>query len=241
MRSLGIAGLASAALIAAQAGPPRYRAAELACVGFAEEVISEIRTEAGGRSREERTGRFGLLIVRAAAGDRGLELSAWYDTLALFRETPEGKSTPDTEGLLGGRWRGTLAPAGVYVGSATPFIPDDIAEVADLHGALDDFFPKLPDRPIPSWWRWRDSTGEAPDTTADSLRVPVTRYTVEEGALRWDRGPAEWSRLIRSSAVAAPGGVLRSGIRSVVTQRIRVVRVSPERLPGGSCGPQRPL
>lgn len=235
MRGGRIAGLVSAAMVAVQAGPPRYRAAELACVGFAEEVSSEIRTEAGGRVREERTGRFGLLLVRGTATDSGVALEAWYDTLSVSRESPEGRIAPETDGLLGGRWRGVLGPSGAYAGSTAPFIPDDVAEVADLHGLLDDFFPRLPNHPIEEWWRWRDSTGEKTETSGDSLQVPVTRSSVEEGAIRWERGPAEWQRVIRSTAAAPAGGILRSGIRSRVIQRIRVTRVPGNRLPEGAC------
>ena len=51
---------------------------------------------------------------RRAAGTRAslpapaIALEAWYDSLALSRESPETKLSPDTDGLLGGRYRGRL-------------------------------------------------------------------------------------------------------------------------------------
>jgi len=44
----------------------------------------------------------------------GLAVEAWYDTLAVYREGPEGRYTPETGGILGGRYSGVLDPEGDY-------------------------------------------------------------------------------------------------------------------------------
>jgi hypothetical protein len=126
-------------MLGAQGGPARYTEARLGCATFRETVETEIRTTMGTSAREERAGRAGLLLIRAIAGDSGLDLLAWFDSLTVWREGPEGRSVPDTEGLLGGRWRGLLESRGRYTGRVVPFIPDEVAGVADLRGILEDF------------------------------------------------------------------------------------------------------
>ncbi|HEX7024045.1 MAG TPA: hypothetical protein VF187_04420, partial [Gemmatimonadales bacterium] len=134
------------------------------------------------------------------------------------------------EGLLGGRWRGLLAPTGRYARSAVPFIPDEVAEIADLRGLLDDFLPVLPDSALPdgSEYHWsRRSAGDSTATLQDTLAVPVHRESEETGSLSWDalRGPVGWERTIRLTARIPPGGAFRRGMVTVVTQRVRVERL----------------
>ena len=76
-----------------------------------------------------------------------MAVEAWLDPLSLVRRSPEAAITPDTDGLIGGRYRGSLSRSGVYSSKVRPFVPDEIAEIADMGGALDDFFPPLPGEP----------------------------------------------------------------------------------------------
>jgi hypothetical protein len=216
-------------VLGAQGGPAGYTEAGLACSTFRETVATEIRTSVGTSVREERAGRAGLLMLRASAGDSGLEVLAWFDSLAVWREGPEGRSVPDTEGLLGGRWRGLLDLRGRYSARAVPFIPDDVAAVADLRGILEDFYPLLPDRALGhgATWRWsKQASGDSTTAVEDTLAIPVHRQSTEEGSLVWSEriGPIRWEREITVTARIPPGGPFSRGVVSVVKQVVRVER-----------------
>lgn len=222
-------GLALLASVLAQASAPRYTARGLACAEFHETVDSDIRSSSGSVSRSERAGREGVLMLRATEGDSALEITAWYDTLSVFREGPEGRIIPDTDGLLGGRWRGTLMPTGEYLPLAVPFIPDEVAQIAELHSVLDDFLPLLPDTPLRQGERyhWNRHRTQPPDTlTADTLSRAPAQEVEEEGTLTWDlqRGPVSWERTLRITARVPASRMIPRGMQSVVTQRIRVTR-----------------
>src|SRR5688572_3504226 len=82
---------------------PRYTPSQFSCSAFQEVVSGDVRGEAGRTVRQERLGRSGILVVRRAAADAD-SLEAWFDSLLVWREGPEGRTEPDTDGLLGGRW-----------------------------------------------------------------------------------------------------------------------------------------
>jgi hypothetical protein len=216
-------------LVGVQGGPARYTEAGLACATFRETVETEIRTSLGTSVREEHAGRTGVLTVRATRGDSGLEVLAWFDSLAVWREGPEGRAVPDTEGLLGGRWLGLLDPRGRYASRVVPFIPDEVAGVADLRGILQDFFPVLPDSVLGDGATWRWSTQASSDSTTvveDSLAIPVHRESIEGGSLVWNQGigPVRWEREITVTAKIPAGRPFPRGVVSVVRQVVRVER-----------------
>ena len=95
------------------------------------------------------SGRRGVWQFRASAAADDVELEGWLDSLALWRRSPETTIRPDTDGLLGGRYRGGLTREGRYRSRVRPFVPDEVAEVAGMATALDDFFPPLPPRATP--------------------------------------------------------------------------------------------
>ena len=215
--------------VGAQPGPAGYTAAQLDCATYLERVRTEIQSRIGAVVREERAGRDGVLILRAEGADSLLEIFAWYDSLALWREGPEGRITPDAEGLLGGRWRGILDRAGHYSSRATPFIPDEVAEIAELRGVLQDFLPLLPDSALAPGAKYRWSRSAAADSTTivqDSLAVPVRTETEETGSLDWDPrlGPVVWERTVTVTARIPPGKPFTRGVVTVLKQRVRVMR-----------------
>jgi hypothetical protein len=249
------AGLASPGLAGAQTGfpPVAYTAGQLACVGFRETSRSSIRTESVGRVRENSAGRDGLLVVHAEPAAAAIRLEAWYDSLALWRKSPEATITPDTDGLLGGRFRGTLTPDGRYTAEARPFVPDEVAEVAEVGGTLEDYLPLLPPRPLRPGERWRDSTGveirrlpdsalsgvplyrfavesrrEGTDAVArgDSVPVELTQVTEERGTFVWHPmlGMLRRERHIVVEAAVPAGGRVRRAVRSRIEQQIVIER-----------------
>ena len=126
----------------------QYTAAQLDCATFREHSEGRLEAVTGARRRRETLRRDGVLHFRAHPAGDAIAIEAWYDSLALTRESPEATLVPDTDGLLGGRFRGTLSAAGRYAVEARPFVPDEVAEVADVGGALDDLLPPLPPRAL---------------------------------------------------------------------------------------------
>jgi hypothetical protein len=245
MLSAGPSGRQTVALVTllladpAQAPVPRYTVPILECAAFREEVRTDIRSESGGVLRQETAGRDGVLLMVATGSDSGMVLTAWYDSLAVWRKGPEGTSTPDTEGLLGGRWRGILTAEGSYTNAQTPFIPDDVAQIADLRGVLADFLPSLAPGVLVAGsgqnagYAWSiKARSDTAGAINDTLEVPMRRQSTEEGTLAWDSrlGPVRWERVISVTGDISAKGPIRRAIRSLVTQRIRV-----SRLPGRAC------
>jgi hypothetical protein len=176
-------------------------------------------------------------------------LEAWYDSLSVYREGPEGRFEPEAAGMIGGRYRGRIESDGRYQPVARPFIPEGVREVFDLSDLMQEFLPRLPPESLQSgdeWerapgeriWQLTDSTtGEGPIARyrwarrkewTDTLReagpvMPVLRREAEEGGLMWKPGvgPLGWHRTIRAEALLRGG----AGGRTAVTQEVTVRRV----------------
>jgi hypothetical protein len=235
-----------------------YTASQLNCSRFLETVGSEILTEAAGRSRRQTSDRRGVWQFRAAPWTDGVALEGWLDSLALSRRSPETTISPDTDGLLGGRYRGTLSRTGVYTSRVRPFVPDEVAEIAEMSGALDDFFPPVPSRALMAGEEWTDSLGltirrlpdsalsgvlllrfalesrsesRAAPTPTDTLPLKLRQKTEERGELVWHPflGLLRRDRRIVVETTVPPGRSVRQAVRSRVEQRITVLRDLTER------------
>lgn len=160
----------------------RYAASQLNCAKFLENSESKILTEAGRREQTQTTGRRAVWRFSAAAETAGVGLEGWLDSLALWRQLRTSVVRPDTDGLLGGRYRGRLSPEGIYQSRKVPFIPAEVAELADMAAALDDFLPRLPERPLRPGQAWTDSAGLSVRRLADSgmYGVPLYRFRLED-------------------------------------------------------------
>jgi hypothetical protein len=207
----------------------------------------------GGRERRERISVAGLLVVTAVpdTGTR-LRLEAWFDSLDVRRDSPEGSLEPDTDGMIGGRYRGHLTVRGTYAPQARPFIPDGVAEVADLSGTMDDFLPLLPPVPLRVGERWADGGGVeirrlrdsiAGDTllrfevhrarradaiiARDTARIPATQDTREEERFAWHprEGLVRRDRTIVVETRIPPGSGVPVAVRSRVSQHVLVARI----------------
>ena len=240
-----------------------YSASQLDCAGFLETVSSDIRTEAAGRIRHQTSERRGVWRFRAAPSNADVALEGWLDSLALSRRSPEASINPDTDGLLGGRYRGTLTKSGVYSGKVSPFVPDEVAEIAEMSGALNDFFPPLPPRALRPGQEWSDSLGltirRLPDsalsgvllfrfavasrkelravpTPADTVPLKLRQTSQERGEFVWHPflGLLRRDRRIVVETTVPPGRSVRQAVRSRVEQHITVVR---ELTPPAGCSP----
>lgn len=228
--------------------PPRYTAASLACAVFAETVRTTVRAQESGLPWEERGTRFGLLVVRAQPAGAQLAFEAWYDSLTIVAETRNGRVVVDTDGLVGGRWEGLLAPGGAVALRTRPFIPDEVRAVSDLAEALLDFFPPLPAAALPPNASWTDSLGLTVRRLPDSATAARYRWTIrsrsapvlesdttvrfrqqaeEEGQVVWpaQQGALSWVRDVTVETQVTQAGRGGGAYRGRVTQEIAVRRV----------------
>jgi hypothetical protein len=249
----------------AQAIAIRYGADQLNCTRFRETSRSTILTQAGGRDREQTSGRKGVWRFRANANGGPLALEGWLESLTVWRRSPEAMLRPDTDGLIGGRYRGTLSPAGTYSSRARPFVPDEVAEVAGMATALDDFFPPLAPRPLHVGEVWTDSAGNtiqrisdsalsgvplyrfelqlrqearSADVGRDSVPLELDQVTRERGVFVWHpaAGLMGRERRITVETTVPAGGTIRQAIRSRIQQRISIVRdLTVPSRDGGAC------
>ena len=168
---------------------------------------------------------------------------------------------PDTDGLLGGRFRGVLSPEGRYEPRVRPFVPDAVAEVADLGRVLDDLLPPLPPRALAVGDAWSDGAGlelrRLPDSVAhgrslwrlalraraesnavtirgDTTGLKAAQVTTETGEVDWDarKGLVRRTRHIVVETSLPAGGPLKLPLRSRLEQDATLTRGSPHCTPG---------
>jgi hypothetical protein len=257
--SLGRAAIVAALLgsatarAASQEPMPRYSSAALACAVFEESVRTKLRGESGSAAVEDRAGRDGVVAMSAHDTTGGLAIEVWFDSLAVWRQTGQGRETPDTEGVIGGRYRGLLEVAGRYHSRKVPFVPDELADVSDLAGFVAEFFPRLPAVALAVGQRWSDTSGLAirrmadlrgratpiqryqwtwnrrqadVTTVTDSLSVTVDQTIRETGEMAWSAqlGPLSWNRRLEITARIPPKGGVRQSVTSNLSQDINVAR-----------------
>ena len=255
--SRSLATCAALVLAAAPgAGAQSYSAAQLHCARYRETVHSDIETETGGRVRRAVAEREGVWSFRARDTAGGLALEGWYDSLALRHGAGDTLSAADTDGIIGGRYRGLLGSTGEYRPLATPFVPDEVAEATDAAAAADDLFPRLPTAPLRVGARWGDGAGLEIERLSDSawagrpiqryalrrrseasqvvpagdtVPVPLRQTTVDQTRILWDsgRGLLRRARETVIEATIPAGGRIRAPVRSRVVQRADFLRLAP--------------
>jgi hypothetical protein len=197
--------------------------------------------------------RTGIWSFRARDSSGAVLLEAWYDSLDLRRRTGDSVVRPDTDGLIGGRYRGVLSSTGGFSEIARPFIPDEVAEVADLSDAAHDLLPPLPPKGLAPGETWRDSglaLTRLPDTLVavkplihfrlearsearetvprgDTVAIPIEESTVEQGGIFWSPvvGLVRRTRDITVEATIPSGGRIRQPVRSRIVQHIVLTRL----------------
>jgi hypothetical protein len=201
----------------------------------------------------ERGNRTGRLLLMALPGDGPMRFEAWYDSLAISHDGRSGLVHPDTDGLIGGRWRGTISPHGEVVLEDRPFMPPELMAVSDLSDVMLDFLPPLPVVALRSGGKWTDSLGLEVERVKDSAASGETveryrwrissgggalpigddstarlRQTIrDQGVVAWSRqrGPLSWRReIVVEARVDATRGP-RSPVQSRVTQVVSVRRI----------------
>ena len=250
IRTLVLLLVFAAPALHAQGRAPSYGPAQFRCVRFEERSVSDIVTETGTRRASARTGRSGELVLAGIPREDGVTLVSWYDRLAVWRMAAADSLAPDTDGVLGGHFRGTLSADGRYVASQRPFVPNAVRELSDVASALEDLLPPLPTRPLETGEAFRsgdsltiqrlvDSTGlqryrveretagRVTPPAGDTLTPPFDRVVRDHGSFTWhaDEGVRRYERRLEIEVMVPPGGAVKRAVRSEVAQRTTLVRL----------------
>ncbi len=231
-----------------------YQVGQLSCSQFRQTVHTTSRTESGGRVRIESSGRQGLITIKASPANGTIMLEAWFDSLVVWRDSPDGKLIPDTDGVIGGRYLGRLSADGQYASEAVPFVPDEVAELVDLRGVMSDLLPRLPSRPLGRGESYADTAvgrfRRLPDSSAagsvleryeflvkrqtqrqqtvrDSLAFVADETQEERGTFTWTSllGLLRWERDVTVGTTIPAAGVVRRAVRSQIEQKISLIRL----------------
>jgi hypothetical protein len=231
----------------------RYLTGQFSPARFHKTSTATITTQMGNRTRHEVVGEDGWLMVQARDTSGGLGLEAWFDSLAVWRDAEEGRLTPETDGVIGGRYRGLLSGDGRYTRWEVPFVPAEIAEIVDLEATMDDLLPALSPGRLGPGESWSDSSGltitrlvdSASGSTilrryrtvlhvperrvggADSSRIGSLQEEDQRGVFLWKPGMGlmRWERDIVIRMTVPPGGDIRQTVRARVEQHVILMRL----------------
>ena len=238
-------------LLPAQVAPAalEYRLPELRCERFSVSVHTAIRNKLGPQERDDLVRWSGILVVTAKDSSGAIAVEAWFDSLTAVRDTPEATLRPDPDGLIGGRYAGTLTPAGRYSARLEPFIPSGLAEVYDFRHVLAMLWPPLPPGALAVGESWEGEAQWTVRRLSDSTTVAgmVERYALtfaprssravlpdslvaettetEDGVFTWrrDGGLWSWARSIESEVRVVRGD--RESLNTRAHQRVEVQRL----------------
>ncbi len=242
-----------------QPGAPRYAPLLLDCARYRVQVESEIVVQSGRERTREHSSRDGIMVLKASPAGSLVKLEAWFDTLSLWRDGSGQRLVPDTDGLIGGRYKGDLTALGGFTTTDIPFIPDEVAEISDLSNALADLLPPLADTTLRPGQSWKDDFGTVISRTTDGMigGRPVERYRLirkatreerrmlpdstevkanrvenESGIYSWspELGLVRWERDVSDLVTVPAGGLVKQPFKTGIDQKVTVLRV------GGSCG-----
>jgi hypothetical protein len=221
---------------------PRYDVARLHGAVFAEQVHSDIATQAGTAERHRTVNR----TVQYTLATRADTVVATSDSVSLSENADGVRTEVDVDAVTGARWTFLLDAHGASTLLDGPVVPRSVADVSDIGTAMDDFFPPSPPRvgvdafPKDSagwqWHRLADSAGveryhyagtrhdSHQISSSDSVRVESTSVASETADFAWDpqRGPLAWSRQILTTVSTHFAG---RTVRAKVEQQIMVRRI----------------
>lgn len=253
----------SGGLLAQADSVTRYRVEAMACVALRQSVLSDLETVHGDDRRTETVGWEGDVVLRAEVDTgTGILVTAWFERLRVWRDIPEGRLEPATDGMLGGRYLGTLNPDGDYHALAAPFVPDAVSAIAAMDKALEEMFPPLPTSPLAEGGTTTDERGWSFDRLRDTLmavgrvwrmrlvRTDTTSVSVdwgggqasegesvevERGRMLWQPGvgPVSWNRRITTVVTFPATAVSARSVRTEVRQERRLERI--DALPPERC------
>jgi hypothetical protein len=104
---------------------------------------------------------------------------AWYDSIRVSADLPEGKVSPELGSLRGERFTLRIGPTGHVTTLARPDFPASLEGITDLQYQFTDFFPLLPGRPLRVGQEWADTLSTGATTSSGTSRSrKIVHYKV---------------------------------------------------------------
>jgi hypothetical protein len=121
-----------------------------------------------------------VAVVRAA----GDTTRAWFEALSIAMSGPMGDQKPATDAALRAPFVFRMDPRGRLTPVSTPTFPPAFDGVAELTHQFDDFFLRLPAKPLAVGLTWSDSLTRT-DSTADKYARwhSLATYRVERDTM----------------------------------------------------------
>lgn len=139
---------------------------------------------------------------------------AWFEALKLFVSTPQGEQRPTTDEALKKPYRLTFDARGRVGLVEAPKFPDAFAGMGDLAHEFNDFFLRLPAKPLRVGLTWTDTLDRSDSTAERSVRMTsVAEYKVEKDTVV-EGTPALVVRMKQRLRVHAEGPVPNQPARS---------------------------
>jgi hypothetical protein len=115
---------------------------------------------------------------------RGDSARAWYDSLSIAASSPAGDQRPATDSALKQPFRLAFDPRGRVKLVQAPKFPASFEGMTDLSHQFDDFFLRLPAKPLVVGLAWSDSVSRT-DSTAEKMTKWSTTadYRVERDTM----------------------------------------------------------
>jgi len=145
---------------------------------------------------------------------RGDSARAWYDSLALAASSPAGDQRPATDSALKQPFRLAFDPRGHVKLVQAPSFPKSFEGRTDLSHQFDDFFLRLPAKPLTVGLAWSDSASRT-DSTAEKFTRWATNadYRVERDTVV-DGTPAMIIAVKQRVKIAGEGPVPNQPMRA---------------------------
>jgi hypothetical protein len=154
-----------------------------------------------------------VAVIRQASDT----VRAWYEALDIGVSSPMGEQRPATTEALKAPFTLSMNPRGRVRLIAAPTFPTSFKGVTDLTYQFDDFFMRLPAKPLAIGLAWTD-TSAFRDSTAEkaSNRQAIVRYRVERDTVV-NGIPAlvismKQQLTLRTTGVDAQGGRIQSAL-----------------------------
>ena len=120
----------------------------------------------------------GTLAIVRMPGDSA---HAWFESLSLVAQSPQGEQKPSTDGVLRKPFRLSFDARGRVKLLEAPAIPQELAAFGDLANEFTDLLLRLPAKPLRIGQTWTDTLTRA-DSTADRRlnATSIATYKVEK-------------------------------------------------------------
>ena len=175
-RSLSIVVILASAVSASATAQTTY-AFGRDTLRFREVTTSDIRLTTPQGELAMKGDHAATVAVTRQAADT---VRAWYEALDVGMTGPMGEQRPATTEALKAPFTLRMDPRGSVRLVAAPAFPASIKAITDLSYEFDDFFVRLPTKPLAIGLAWTDTTAKVDSTAEKSIdRQAIVSYHVE--------------------------------------------------------------